>query len=209
VNKPVVAFKTGELYTLVPVAEPHDPDRRWKLLAQSTVLPIAETGVAGRYCKMVKQLTDKEWHFSQRQCHLLRYEMFEQLNYAHFGNELPMFVQFPSTLIWDEQQVVGFVTHTTRIVQTSGGPGVTVKMHIPKLIDPTSTPNPRAATTFSKPIAQRFHFPSSSSKGIIYDTIVYTDKTVSCNCPGWTRHNARSCKHVKDPSVISYVKRMK
>jgi len=41
--------------------------------------------------------------------------------------------------------------------------------------------------------------PSSSNPNKVYETLVYQDGSVSCNCPGWTRRVApdgsRSCKH--------------
>lgn len=43
-------------------------------------------------------------------------------------------------------------------------------------------------------------FRSSSSKKL-YETIRYTDSSLSCDCPGWTRRVApdgsRTCKHVR------------
>lgn len=41
----------------------------------------------------------------------------------------------------------------------------------------------------------------SSSSGKLYQTIRYTDSSLSCDCPGWTRRVApdgsRTCKHVR------------
>lgn len=36
---------------------------------------------------------------------------------------------------------------------------------------------------------------SSGSKN--YETLLYTDGSASCDCPGWTRRKVRSCKHTR------------
>ena len=50
-----------------------------------------------------------------------------------------------------------------------------------------------------KPVAHRWTFKSKSNPSQVpYETILYRDGTISCNCPGWTRRNAngvRECKH--------------
>jgi ATP-dependent DNA ligase len=52
----------------------------------------------------------------------------------------------------------------------------------------------------AKEISKKFRFESSSGNGV-YETLLLTDGTTSCNCPGWTRRVAtdgsRSCKHTK------------
>lgn len=52
-----------------------------------------------------------------------------------------------------------------------------------------------------KQIAKCFVFASSSTPGKFYDTLLYTDGTTSCPCPGWTRRVARdgsrSCAHTR------------
>ena len=53
----------------------------------------------------------------------------------------------------------------------------------------------------SKPISRVWMFPSDSNPAITYETLMYTDGSLSCNCPGWTRRLAadgsRSCKHTR------------
>ena len=53
----------------------------------------------------------------------------------------------------------------------------------------------------SKPISQVWTFHSDSNPDINYETLRYTDQSMSCNCPGWTRRVAadgsRSCKHTR------------
>lgn len=53
----------------------------------------------------------------------------------------------------------------------------------------------------SKPISQVWTFGSDSNPDINYETLRYTDQSMSCNCPGWTRRVAadgsRSCKHIR------------
>jgi|GEM_PF-1500460 len=53
----------------------------------------------------------------------------------------------------------------------------------------------------SKPISQVWQFPSDSNPDKEYETLRYTDQSLSCNCPGWTRRVAadgsRSCKHTR------------
>jgi hypothetical protein len=53
----------------------------------------------------------------------------------------------------------------------------------------------------TKPISQVWTFPSDSNPDINYETLRYTDQSMSCNCPGWTRRVAadgsRSCKHTR------------
>ena len=52
-----------------------------------------------------------------------------------------------------------------------------------------------------KPISQVWQFPSDSNPDKEYETLRYTDQSMSCNCPGWTRRVAadgtRSCKHTR------------
>ena len=53
----------------------------------------------------------------------------------------------------------------------------------------------------SKSISQVWQFPSDSNPDKTYETLRYTDQSMSCNCPGWTRRVAadgtRSCKHTR------------
>ena len=53
----------------------------------------------------------------------------------------------------------------------------------------------------SQPISQVWTFPSDSNPDKEYETLRYTDGSLSCNCPGWTRRVAvdgsRSCKHTR------------
>ena len=53
----------------------------------------------------------------------------------------------------------------------------------------------------SKPISQVWTFPSDSNPDKTYETLRYTDQSMSCNCPGWTRrvaaNGSRSCKHTR------------
>ena len=52
-----------------------------------------------------------------------------------------------------------------------------------------------------KPISQVWQFPSDSNPDKEYETLRYSDQSMSCNCPGWTRRVAadvsRSCKHTR------------
>ena len=52
-----------------------------------------------------------------------------------------------------------------------------------------------------QPISQVWTFVSDSNPDIDYETLRYTDQSMSCNCPGWTRRVAadgtRSCKHTR------------
>ena len=52
-----------------------------------------------------------------------------------------------------------------------------------------------------KPITRTFKFPSLSNPSKVpYETVLYTDGTTSCNCPGWCKRNAnnvRECKHTQ------------
>ena len=48
-------------------------------------------------------------------------------------------------------------------------------------------------------IQTAFAFQSSSSAEV-YQTLVYDDGSITCNCPGWTRRivdGVRTCKHVR------------
>lgn len=53
----------------------------------------------------------------------------------------------------------------------------------------------------SKTISQVWTFGSDSNPDVQYETLRYTDQSMSCNCPGWTRRVAadgsRSCKHTR------------
>lgn len=55
--------------------------------------------------------------------------------------------------------------------------------------------------TKTKTIARQLQYRSSHDPSILYTTILWSDGTASCNCPGWckrkpTPDGARSCKHV-------------
>ena len=51
-----------------------------------------------------------------------------------------------------------------------------------------------------KKIIETFNFASASSAAV-YQTVKYSDGTVSCNCPGWTNKkkgaSERTCRHAK------------
>lgn len=51
-----------------------------------------------------------------------------------------------------------------------------------------------------KEVAKVFTFKSSSNPNKSYETLLYKDGTLSCNCPGWTRRTqpdgSRICKHI-------------
>lgn len=55
-----------------------------------------------------------------------------------------------------------------------------------------------------KEIATLFIFESESSPGKTYQTLVYVDGSMSCECPGWkfkrktAANGDRTCKHVRD-----------
>ena len=53
----------------------------------------------------------------------------------------------------------------------------------------------------TKPIRKVWSFRSDSDPGVQYETLQYTDGTISCACKGWTRRVAadgsRSCKHTR------------
>ncbi|MFN7141723.1 MAG: hypothetical protein ACK4UN_20570 [Limisphaerales bacterium] len=53
----------------------------------------------------------------------------------------------------------------------------------------------------NKPIQRVWTFHSDSNPDLEYQTLKYTDGSVSCNCAGWTRRVAadgtRSCKHTR------------
>lgn len=51
----------------------------------------------------------------------------------------------------------------------------------------------------SKKAIHRYRFKSSSGSGT-YETLLYSDGTTTCDCPGWTRRcvdGVRTCKHVR------------
>ena len=56
------------------------------------------------------------------------------------------------------------------------------------------------AATLKDPVAKVWNFASSSGRGS-YEMLLFTNGSVSCNCPGWTRrvdaHGNRSCKHTR------------
>lgn len=45
-------------------------------------------------------------------------------------------------------------------------------------------------------VVERWRFKSSTGAGS-YETLRYSDGTLSCSCPGWTRRAIRSCKHTR------------
>lgn len=52
----------------------------------------------------------------------------------------------------------------------------------------------------SLPIVHRIPAKSKTDPSKSYETLVYSDGSVSCNCKGWTRrviNGARSCKHTE------------
>jgi predicted nucleic acid-binding Zn finger protein len=42
---------------------------------------------------------------------------------------------------------------------------------------------------------------SESNPGKFYETVLWDDGSLSCNCPGWTRHvnadGSRNCRHIR------------
>lgn len=56
----------------------------------------------------------------------------------------------------------------------------------------------------SKEIATLFVFASESTPGKSYQTLVYIDGSMSCDCPGWkfkkktTADGERTCRHLRD-----------
>src|SRR5216110_110628 len=53
----------------------------------------------------------------------------------------------------------------------------------------------------TKPILHVWLFLSDSNPNKQYETLQYTDGSISCNCPGWTRRvsadGQRSCEHTR------------
>ena len=51
------------------------------------------------------------------------------------------------------------------------------------------------------PISQAWTFGSDSNPDVHYETLRYTDGSLSCNCRGWTQrvaaNGSRSCKHTR------------
>ena len=51
------------------------------------------------------------------------------------------------------------------------------------------------------PISQAWTFGSDSNPDVQYETLRYTDGSLSCNCRGWTQrvaaNGSRSCKHTR------------
>ena len=49
------------------------------------------------------------------------------------------------------------------------------------------------------PVVYRKKFISKSNPDNSYETLIYNDSSISCNCPGWTRRvtpsGVRECKH--------------
>lgn len=62
----------------------------------------------------------------------------------------------------------------------------------------------KSATNFSTPRAKIWEFESDSNPSKHYQTVLYVDGKISCNCPGWTRQKSyggnqdysRTCRHV-------------
>ena len=54
----------------------------------------------------------------------------------------------------------------------------------------------------SRVIATIFVFGSKSSPGVSYQTVLYADKSISCNCKGWTDRcradGSRTCTHTRE-----------
>lgn len=44
--------------------------------------------------------------------------------------------------------------------------------------------------------ANTIKFPSASKANKVYETVIWSDGSVSCNCPAWIFNNKRTCKHV-------------
>ncbi len=56
------------------------------------------------------------------------------------------------------------------------------------MIDTQKNNAPRVVSTYL--------FKSSTSDAI-YQTLVWSDNRITCDCPGWTRRKIRTCKHVR------------
>jgi len=61
--------------------------------------------------------------------------------------------------------------------------------------------------TTKKQIKTILKYGSSSTPGLQYNTIVYKDGSVSCNCPAWTKKVPRSCKHIVHDRTVTEIKR--
>lgn len=62
--------------------------------------------------------------------------------------------------------------------------------------------------TTAKLIKTGVIFNSSSTPGKTYEVVIYTDKSVSCNCPAWTKKVPRKCKHIVDDTVVDVLKKL-
>jgi len=61
----------------------------------------------------------------------------------------------------------------------------------------------------SKKIVSRYAFQSKSNPGLHYETLRYSDGTLTCNCPGWTRHARRVCKHTSGVQMQLMIEQQK
>lgn len=49
----------------------------------------------------------------------------------------------------------------------------------------------------SKTVAKVWAFASSTNPNKVYQTIRWSDGSLSCDCPGWTRRRVRQCRHTR------------
>lgn len=63
----------------------------------------------------------------------------------------------------------------------------------------TVPPQQAPQTTMKTPVYM-WKFESSSSNKV-YETLKYSDGSLSCDCPGWTRRAERTCKHTRAVQV--------
>jgi hypothetical protein len=57
-------------------------------------------------------------------------------------------------------------------------------------------------------VAQVIAFKSKSNPANSYETIVYEDGNLSCNCPGWTRRTPKGIRECKHTHIVDQMRSM-
>lgn len=58
-----------------------------------------------------------------------------------------------------------------------------------------------------KTVLRKYPFVSKTNPSKSYECVAYTDGTLSCNCPGWTRRNVQGTRECKHTMLVEQMRR--
>lgn len=190
------AVSYTELYTKHRLSP--DGNLCWYVLLDVDIQQIIKSPLdRSRYLIGDTVRTRVEWVFNESIAHKLSLKgVFECSSAYH-----PVFIETPNVPLVRGNEIVGFVISGDCIAVTAD----TTPKKDPVVYQTwlrRQTPQVVSTTTSVKSHLKIFQILNSKKNGT-YKVIVYTDKTVSCPCPGWI--NRRDCRHIKSPEVLDYI----